>query len=386
MTASRLPPAPTKEPPAAAPTGPFAAWTRFWFAPADPVGLNALRVLGGLLFLFWLLPFAGQLEPLFGLNGWFDARAYHEASRLPDVPAHMFGWSVLYLCGGNAVLLGIVYWLSLAVLVLFTLGLWTRVTGLLTYVVVVSFTANPAISYDADTLLVMLAFYLMLGNLLLGLRRPGQSWAERLLGPKETWIFRKRPAGEDGPPPSIAANLAVRLFQAHFAVVMLASGLLKLQVREWWAGLAPWFYLHPPFRTSLDDVQAIAPYAEAYRVALGVVAYAAVAWQIGFPAFAWRRRWRPLLLGGAALSLLADAFLFGLPLLGPIMVVGCLSYLSSEEWRRLTALLGRLTALLGRLPGLRRLLPAAAAVSPPAAGRDVRKGKEASAVTVGHSR
>ncbi len=234
-----------------APAGPFAAWTRFWFTPADPISLNALRVLGGLLFLFWLLPFAGQVDALFGLNGWFDARAYHEWSRLPGVPTRLFGWSILYLCGTSAAAATTVYWLSLAVLVLFTLGLWTRVTGLLTYVIVASFTANPAISYDADALLVMLAFYLMLGCLFLGLRRPGQSWATLILGPRETWLFRRRTgrqrsmgAGAE----HVRANLAVRLLQVHFAIVMLASGLLKLQVREWWAGVAPWFYLHPPIR------------------------------------------------------------------------------------------------------------------------------------------
>ncbi len=361
------------------PMGPLAGWTRFWFAPADPIALNVLRVLGGLLFLFWLLPFAGQVDALFGLNGWFDGRAYHEASRLPGVPPHLFGWSILYLCGTSPAAVTAVYWLSLAVLVLFTLGLWTRATGLLTYVVVVSFTANPATSYDADTLLVMLAFYLMLGHLLLGLRRPGQSWATRILGPKETWIFRRRSAGGDAPAPSVAANLTVRLIQVHFAIVMLASGLLKLQVREWWAGVAPWFYLHPPLQASAEQMQGILPYGDAYRMVLSLIAYGSVAWQVGFPAFAWRRRWRPLLLGGAALAWLSDALFFGLPLLGPVMVIGCLSYLDSDEWRRLAA-------VGGRLPGVRRLRREAAVAAPAPAGREVKKAKESAAITGGRSR
>ena len=54
------------------------------------------------------------------------------------------------------------------VALLFTLGIATRITGVLTWVAVVSFLGNPAASYDADFLINILAFYLMLGYLLLG--------------------------------------------------------------------------------------------------------------------------------------------------------------------------------------------------------------------------
>ena len=216
----------------------------------------------------------------------------------------MFSWSVLYLCWGSPLLLNAVYWLAVAVVVLFTLGLWTRVTGVLTYVVAVSFTANPAMAYDADPLLVLLAFYLMVGYLLFGQGRSGQSLVARLLGPKETWLFRRSPSADgETPPASAAANLAVRLLQVHFAIVMTASALHKLQVQEWWSGVAAWFYLHPPFHTTPEDVRGLAPYAESYLPILSAASYAALAWQLAFPVFAWRRRWRPLLLGGAVLGL-----------------------------------------------------------------------------------
>ena len=50
-----------------------AAWERFWFSAVDPVGLHAVRLLAGLLFLVWLLSFAGHERAFFGLDGWFDA-------------------------------------------------------------------------------------------------------------------------------------------------------------------------------------------------------------------------------------------------------------------------------------------------------------------------
>jgi sulfite exporter TauE/SafE len=177
----------------------------------------------------------------------------------------------------------------------------------------------------------------------------GQSLATRLLGPKETWLLGRATTGAGT---SVAANLALRLFQVHFAIAMVASGLNKLQAKEWWSGLAAWFYLHPPFHTTLEEVRSFAPNAETMLTFLTLASYLALAWQLAFPAFAWRRSLRPVLLGGAALAWVACACLVPLPLFGPLMMVACLGYLSPAEWRRLQALAARLPgvgALVGRL-------------------------------------
>ena len=289
-------------------------------------------MLAGLLFLFWLLPFAGEHQALFGLGGWFDATAYREASHLRGLPPHLFGWSLVYLCGTNSVALAVVYWLLIASILLFTLGLATRITGILTWVAVVSYTANPALAYDADPLLNMLAFYLMIGYLLLGQRRPGQLWLTRLLGPRETWLFRR---AAENPTESVGANLAMRLFQVHFAIAMVASGLHKLQIKEWWNGLAPWFYVNAPYHTTEEQVKSFGPQAGAFLTLFSLFAYLTLAWQIGFPGFAWRRgSWRVVSLGGAGLAWLACTFWVPLPLFGPLIFVACLGYLSPDEWHR----------------------------------------------------
>jgi hypothetical protein len=349
--------------PASLSTGIIGSWVNFWFTPVDPVGLHALRILSGLLFLYWLLPFAAEHQALFGLGGWFDGMAYREASRLPELPPHLFGWSVSYLCGSNAIALGAVYWVSIAAIVLFTLGICTRLTGVLTWVAVVSYTGNPALAYDADPLLVMLAFYLMFGYLFLGMRTPHQSLLTRFLGPRETQLFRRTTVS---PAPSMAANLALRLLQVHFAIAMVASGLYKLQIKEWWSGLAVWFYIHPPFHTTLEEVQSYASSAGSYLTLFSLASYLALAWQIAFPAFAWRQKLRLILLGGAAVAWLACAFFVPLPLFGPIMVVACLGYLTPAEWRRLQT-------LAAGLPGVKGLV-ARLSSAPPAAGLAGPKG------------
>jgi hypothetical protein len=340
----------TRTPPAraAAPAGGrFRPWTAFWFTPRDPLGLHALRLLTGLLLLAWLLPLAGSAEAFFGLGGWFDQRAYGEAARLPGGPPQPFGWSVLYLCGSNPFLVRTAYWLAVLVVFLFTLGVAARLTAVLAWVVVVSFTANPALAYDADPWLSLLSFYLMLGYVLVGQEERGRPLLWRLLGGRDMWLLGGLAV------PSVGANVAVRLLQVHFAVAVVTTGLHKLQFGDWWSGVAFWYPLHPPLETTLAKIRSLAPNARSYLTVLSIGAYATLAWQIAFPTFAWRRRWRWLLLGGAVCGWLGTALLYEMPLVGPVLALGCLSYLTAEEWQAVVE-------FLTRLPGLGRLRRGAA--------------------------
>src|SRR5262249_20446270 len=129
--------------------GPLRRWTRFWLTPSEPTGLHILRLLAGLLFAAWLLSFAGARHALFGLAGWFDRQAYLEASRMGDGAPVPISWSLLYLCHSPAAF-DALYWGALCVFVLFALGIATRITGVLSWLLVASFIVNPATSYDAD--------------------------------------------------------------------------------------------------------------------------------------------------------------------------------------------------------------------------------------------
>lgn len=335
----------------AASGGPFAAWVRFWFTPLDPVGLHAVRLLAGLLFLTWLLPLAGEVGGLVGLNGWFDRRAFVEfvqLSREQGGPAPMFSWSIYYLNNSEPTTVTVLYWLSVAAVVLFTLGVFPRLTAVLTWIAVASLTTSPVIDYEADVILTVLAFYLMVGYVLLGQRQPEQSFPTRLFGPPCLWWASRSTADSVRRPQSLGANLALRLLQVHLAVIIVTSGLHKLQYSEWWAGIAYWYPLHPAFSTTLAEARQHRDSREFYLFWLSLAAYLTLAWQLAFPLFAWRPRWRIVLLGGAVIGWLGTACLYELPLLGPAILVGCLSFLTPEEWHR------GLSWLL-RLPGLDRL-------------------------------
>lgn len=332
--------------------GPVPAWLRFWFTPVDPVGLHALRVLCGLLFAGWLLAFAGHQTEFFGLTGWFDVHAYKETANLPGGAPVPFGWSILYLCGTSNTGVNLMYWGAIAVFLLFAAGVATRITAVLTWVLVVSFTANPILYYDADALLIILGLYLMVGYVLFGQWSRPLSLTERILGPMEGGVlalFAQRGERRAAVQPSYAANLALRLLQVHFALVVVTAGLHKLQMGDWWTGVAFWYPLHPPLDTSFASVSSPAQ-APSVLFVLSLLAYATLAWQLCFPLFAWRQGWcRLLLLGGAALGWAGSILIYGLPLFGPIFMIAALGYLTPEEWHGLLdRFRGRATSLTGQ--------------------------------------
>jgi hypothetical protein len=327
---------------AAGAEGPLRAWTRFWFAPSDPLALHVVRVLTGVLLLVWLVPLAGNVDSLFGLQGLFDQQARADAmdamsrgvaSVRPSV------WSVLYL-SNNPAWPTAVFWSSIGVLVLFTLGVYARVTAILAWVVVASFTDNPALDADGDALLRILSFYLMIGYLLMGQRQKDSSLLFRLLGRPVEWPFAF--SNKESASPSVGANVALRLLQVHFAIVFVITGLHKLQFGEWWQGTALWYPLHPPMSTTAEEVRAIGEHADAYFFFLSLVGYAVLAWEIGFPLFAWRRNLRLVLLGGGLVGCLGMMLVYRQPTFGPAVLVGCLAFVSSEEWSDWAAALLRL--------------------------------------------
>src|SRR4051812_49927307 len=59
-------------------TNPFerawAAWSRFWFTPADPTPLCLMRIVAGLLVLYVHIAYTFDLQPLMGGDGWYNAQ------------------------------------------------------------------------------------------------------------------------------------------------------------------------------------------------------------------------------------------------------------------------------------------------------------------------
>lgn len=303
-------------------------WNEFWFTPADSIGLHVARTVFGLVLLTNLIGLWGQAHPLLGLDGWVDRQAYVEGARIDAGHPNLTGWSPLF-AAGSGIALTIVYALAVASVALFTLGIATRITGVLTWLAAVAYTTNPAASFGGDAVLLVFSLYMMVGYLFMGLRQPWN--LQVLLG---NWGWDLKGQGHL----SVAARTTLRLMQIHLAVILFTSGVHKLQIGGWWAGVPLWFPLHPAFETNLENLNIQSP--GTYMVLLSLAAYAVLAWQISFPFMAWRKGFRPLLVGGGIVAAIASPLLYGMPLFGGLTLTGCLAFVAPAAYRALAARFG----------------------------------------------
>src|SRR3954447_7046540 len=105
-------------------------WDAFWYAPADPTLLGAIRILTGLMLLYTHAVWGLALDDFFGPSGWLEAGLMRELQAGEFV--FSFWWWVPSGWMWPA------YGVSMAILALFTVGLWTRVTSVLALIVAIS--------------------------------------------------------------------------------------------------------------------------------------------------------------------------------------------------------------------------------------------------------
>src|SRR5262249_22815324 len=148
------------------------------------------------------------------------------------------------------------------------------------------------------------------------------------------WLTRqpaRRGVRESQPQQSHAANLALRLLQIHFAIVVVTGGLHKLQFGEWWSGAALGHPMNPTLEMTRERLSSLAADASTRMLFISVATYVVLAWQLTSPLFAWRPRWRVVLLVGAVVGWAGSVFLYREPLFGPVLLIASLAYLTPSE-------------------------------------------------------
>jgi hypothetical protein len=281
------------------------------------------------LLLFLLLGYFGRQTEYFGYDGWMSLDAYKNARisesdpQAPNFRPPVASWSPSFGTTSPTAVHAL-YFGSLAAAALFTFGIATRITAPLAWLAAVSFTSNPILAaYGGDSLLLILTFYLMIGYVLMGLWNGDRTPTALVLGQRRMQE-------------SAAANLALRMLQVHFAILVFTTGIVKLQTGFWWEGLALWFPMNPPTELTLDRIKELRNAPDAYATWLGVLslfAYAALAWQISYPFLAWRGRWRYFIVAGAAIGWVGTWWIYRLPIFGPGLFIGSLAYLTPGDWR-----------------------------------------------------
>jgi predicted DCC family thiol-disulfide oxidoreductase YuxK len=311
-------------------------WDRFFFSRADPTALGVIRVMIGILGFWSLWVFGLDLEDYFGSNGWAEPATIRLGQR-------SLAWSFWFLVPDSA--LRFVWLLCLAILVAYTLGLFSRWTAVLTWIIVVSTVRRvPIALFGFDQVLSPLALYLAVtgaSGQSVSLDRFIRRWREaRTIAqlptgssqPKATTTgWRIAPSDTAVPPATTSANLALRLIQLHLVVIYGMAGLAKLQGASWWTGTALWGTMSAGEFVVWDFTRI----AGLPRL-INFLTHASLALELLYPVLIWVRIVRPLVLLGAFTMHTAIAIVSpGLTEFGLAMLAANLAFVSGSWPRRL---------------------------------------------------
>ncbi len=287
-----------------------ANWDRFWFTPADPATIGLLRILVGGMILYTHAVWSLNLNAFFGPHAWLNR----------DVVGLMqrdgYQWSYLWLCESPAAL-WTVHGLALAVCLLFMLGVWTRVTSILTCLITLSYAHRaPEAMYGLDQINGFLSLYLAVAYL--GIEPRGSAYS------LDRWMTsRNLPRPLPATSPSITANIATRLIQVHMCVLYLFAGLSKLQGEAWWDGTAIWGAFANLEYQSLDMLWLVhQPWL------INLMTHVTVVWEITYIALIWGRLTRPIVLALAIPVHLGICCFLGMMTFGSIMLIANLAFVS----------------------------------------------------------
>ncbi|MBV8126168.1 MAG: HTTM domain-containing protein [Planctomycetaceae bacterium] len=297
-------------------------WNAFWYTPADPTLLGVVRILTGLMLLYTHAVWGMALDAFFGPTAWLSKEL------VLSIQSDQFAYSFWWLVPSNW--MWPAYGVSMLILALFTIGLWTRVTSIMALVVVISFAHRvPEALFGLDQINALLTLYLAIG-------KSGQA-----LSVDRRMALRRRGAAAAQPAPSVSANLAQRLINVHMCVIYFFAGAAKLQGPAWWNGEAMWrAFANLEYQSTDMTWLAWHPWLS------NLVTHVSVLWEIFFCVLIWRPRWRPVMLAGAVVMHVGIGACLGMWTFGLIMLVGCASFLPNEAVRQFVAALvpGRIAA------------------------------------------
>ncbi len=107
-------------------------WNRFWFTPSDPATLSLIRILAGGMLLYTHLVWSIGLEDFFLPGGWISPEAASNAQ--PDP----YSWSYFWWIKSSGVLWA-VHIAALVAFFMLTIGLFSRVAAVASFVAAVSY-------------------------------------------------------------------------------------------------------------------------------------------------------------------------------------------------------------------------------------------------------
>jgi hypothetical protein len=260
-----------------------------------------------------------------------------------------YDWSIWFHVT-NPTAMGVVHGIILISMAMFALGLFTRITSVMSWVGVLCYIHRcNYVLFGMDTMMNICMIYLVIGpsGATLSLDR----WLEKRRAKRDLELAQRenRDTAEyeailAGPRKSSLANFVTRMVQIHFCFIYAASGLSKLKGNAWWNHTAMWFTVVNPefsptvFRPYMWLMSHIVEHRWLVEIMMSIGAVYTLFLELGFPFLIWRPRLRPYMLIAAILLHTGIAVLMGLTVFGLFMMTLLMSYIPPEtvkQWLEL---------------------------------------------------
>src|SRR5688572_10361655 len=295
-----------------------ARWNRFWFTPADPLPACVLRIVVGLVALTHFIDCGLSLNVWYAPDGVLPPAAVARLLELTGDGEANYHYSYLARITNQGALWAL-HALAIVAALAFALGLFTRVSGVLTLIATLAYVHRvPQVAGHLEPVLSFLIAYLCIA--------PSGAWLSldrRLFSAAKK---RSPMAILTGPGnPSVTANIGLRLIQIHLAMFYAMMGLTKLYGDAWWTGDAVWLLIaqtesRPLNLTGLRRLGAIGEYL------LNFWSHSIVYFELAFPILIWTRLARRILLALSILIWLSIILLTGQLLFGLTMIAAGLAF------------------------------------------------------------
>jgi Vitamin K-dependent gamma-carboxylase len=254
-------------------------------------------------------------------------------------------WSVWYHVKDPATMYCI-HFAMIGVMALFALGLWTRITSVLTWLSILCYIhRNSYILFGMDTMMNICMIYLTIGpsGATLSLDR----WLEKRRAQREFERLRREKKDTSaveailaGPRQSVLANFVTRLVQIHFCFIYAASGLSKLKGPAWWGHSAIWMTIaNPEFSPTIYApyrwlLLQLSDHRWLSELMMTFGTFFTLGLEIGFPFLVWRPVLRPYMVILAVLLHTGIAVFMGLTVFGLFMMVLLLAFVPPDTVTR----------------------------------------------------
>ncbi len=288
-----------------------AAWDGFWFTPRLPHTLSLLRIITGLMLLYSHLVLATDLSSFLGDHAWINnetARQLHDGAFGTSDMGRSYLW---YL--SNPLVLWVHHALTIVVTAAFAVGLLTRITAPLAYAMQLMYLHRlTGTLFGLDQIVTYSTMYLMISPC--GSCYSVDAWLREKMADRRAasrqlqWWF---PAAV----PSVAANIATRLFQLHLCTIYLFGGLAKARGQSWWDGTAIWYSVGNYEYQSIDMT-----WLGAYPRVFSAMTHLTLFWEVFYCALVWPKASRPVVLAIAVLVHGGIALFLGMITFGVMMI------------------------------------------------------------------